>query len=82
MILQVKDLSVRYGGIRAVNNLNLEVDEREIVTLIGANGAGKSSTLHAISGVLNGTGVEGEVIFNGNNVIKEKCNARAKMGIV
>lgn len=80
MLLSVKDLSVHYGGIKAVKNLSLEVDQGEIVTIIGANGAGKTSTLHAISGA--GSEVQGEILFNGRSVIKDKCYARAKLGIV
>ena len=47
-ILEIKDLNVSYGGIKAVKNISFEVPEGEVVTLIGANGAGKSSTLRSI----------------------------------
>ena len=50
--LRVKDLRVSYGGIAAVKELSLDVDKGEIVTLIGANGAGKTSTLKAIVGLV------------------------------
>jgi branched-chain amino acid transport system ATP-binding protein len=53
MLLEVKDLDVRYGGIRAVKGIDLEVAEGELVCLIGANGAGKSSTLKAICRLLS-----------------------------
>ena len=54
MMLEVKDLSVRYGPIVAVDKLNLEVEKGQMVALIGTNGAGKSSTLKAITNsVLN-----------------------------
>ena len=52
MLLEVKGLEVRYGGIRAVKGIDLEVQEGELVCLIGANGAGKSTTLRAICGLL------------------------------
>ena len=52
MLLDVKGLEVGYGGIRAVKGIDLEVDEGELVCLIGANGAGKSTTLRAICGLL------------------------------
>ncbi len=52
MILEVKDISVSYGGIRALTNVSLEVGEGEIVSIIGANGAGKSTMLRTISGLL------------------------------
>lgn len=51
-MLKIKDLNVYYGAIHALKNINMEVDEGEIVTLIGANGAGKTSTLRAISGLV------------------------------
>lgn len=55
-MLKVQDLSVSYGGIRALRGVSLEVPEGKIVTLIGANGAGKSSTLRAIAGLVKTSG--------------------------
>ena len=55
MLLTVKDLNVHYGVIHAIKDINLEVEEGQIVALIGANGAGKTSTLHAISSLLTST---------------------------
>jgi branched-chain amino acid transport system ATP-binding protein len=52
IMLSIENLTIAYGNIKAVDNISLEVNEGEIVTLIGANGAGKSSTLRAISGVV------------------------------
>jgi branched-chain amino acid transport system ATP-binding protein len=52
VILKIDSMTVRYGAIHAVTNLTIEVDKGEIITLIGANGAGKSSTLRAISGLV------------------------------
>ena len=49
MLLSVEDLRVSYGNIKALHGLNFQIDEREIVCIIGANGAGKSTTLKAIS---------------------------------
>ena len=51
-LLEVKDLVVSYGGIEAVKGITFEVPERKIVTLIGANGAGKSTILNTVSGLL------------------------------
>ena len=65
-ILQIKDLQVSYGGIDAVRGISFNVREGEIVTLIGANGAGKSSTLRAISGLVNPRG--GSIVFNGDDI--------------
>lgn len=65
-ILQIKDLQVSYGGIDAVRGISFSVHEGEIVTLIGANGAGKSSTLRAISGLVKPRG--GSILLNGENI--------------
>ena len=51
-ILEIKDLTVTYGGIHAVNDINLNVEEGKIITLIGANGAGKSTILRTIAGIV------------------------------
>ena len=51
-ILEVKDLNVSYGGIKAVKDISFSVPKGEVVTLIGANGAGKSSTLRSIVGLV------------------------------
>ena len=65
-ILTVKDLSVSYGSIHAVKNISFEVQEGEIVTLIGANGAGKSTTLNAIARLLPASG---EIRFSGDSLM-------------
>jgi len=65
-ILRIKDLKVNYGGIEAVKGISLDVPQGEIVTLIGANGAGKSSTLRAISGLVKPTG--GTIEFEGEDI--------------
>lgn len=64
--LSVKDLKVAYGNIEAVHGVSFEVNEGEIVTLIGANGAGKSTILRAVSGMIPVKG--GSVILNGTNI--------------
>ena len=51
-ILEIKNLSVNFGGIKAVNDISMAVEEGKIVTLIGANGAGKSTVLRSISGIV------------------------------
>ncbi len=66
MLLQLRDLRVAYGGIQAVKGLNLELREGELVSLIGANGAGKSTTLKAICGLLKPQ--EGEVRYQGRAI--------------
>ena len=60
-ILEIKDLSVSYGGIEAIKNISLDVEAGSIVTLIGSNGAGKSSTLRSIAGIVKAK--SGEVLF-------------------
>jgi branched-chain amino acid transport system ATP-binding protein len=62
-MLQVKGLQIQYGAVGAVHGIDLRVDQGEIVTLIGSNGAGKSSTLRAISGLLKPKA--GEILFEG-----------------
>ena len=64
-ILSIHDLSVNYGGIEAVKGISFDVHEGEIVTLIGANGAGKSSTLRTIAGLVKPSG--GTINFRGDN---------------
>jgi branched-chain amino acid transport system ATP-binding protein len=66
-MLEVKDLSVAYGKIVAVKSLSLEVHEGEIVTLLGSNGAGKSTTLRAISGLLPPR--SGSISFEGQSLV-------------
>ena len=68
MLLEVRNLTVYYGSVQALNNISLKVDKGEIVAMIGPNGAGKSTALKAICGLLKETGGEiknGEVIFGG-----------------
>ncbi len=65
-LLQIENLKVRYGGIEAVRGISFNVNAGETVTLIGANGAGKSSTLRTISGLVKPA--EGKIIFNGEDI--------------
>ncbi len=65
-MLEVKDLRVNYGGIEALKGISFEVNEGEIVTLIGANGAGKSTTLKTISGLVPMAG--GSIVYNGEAI--------------
>ncbi len=66
VVLDITDLNVSYGGIKAVRGISFDVKQGEIVTLIGANGAGKSSTLRTISGLVKPNG--GSVAFEGENI--------------
>lgn len=65
-MLQIKDLNVFYGAIHALHDISIEVPQGEIVTLIGANGAGKTSTLRAISGLTPAK--SGEIIYDGKSI--------------
>ncbi len=65
-MLKVENLEVAYGNIKAIKGISLEVNQGEIVTLIGSNGAGKSTTLRAISGILKPRG--GSITFNGERI--------------
>ncbi|MFM9968084.1 MAG: ABC transporter ATP-binding protein [Burkholderiales bacterium] len=78
-MLEVKGLQVRYGGIRAVKGINLTVEEGELVCLIGANGAGKSSTLRALSGLA--ASASGEVNYQGRDIAKLPAFERARFGL-
>ena len=76
-ILSIKDLKVNYGGIEAVKGISFDVPKGDIVTLIGANGAGKSSTLRAIVGLVKPKG--GTIEFEGENIAgKDTTNVVAK----
>ncbi|MFC5631588.1 MULTISPECIES: ABC transporter ATP-binding protein [Streptococcus] len=68
VMLEVKNLSVSYGAIEAVKNVSFEVNEGEVVTLIGANGAGKTSILRTISGLVKPSA--GEIFYVGNDITK------------
>ena len=65
-MLEIKNLHVNYGGISAVKGINISVPEKSIVTLIGANGAGKSTTLRTIAGLVKPS--SGEIIFQGEDI--------------
>jgi branched-chain amino acid transport system ATP-binding protein len=78
-LLRVNGLEVRYGKIRAVVGLDLEVREGEIVTLVGVNGAGKTSTIRAICGVVPAAG--GEVEFAGQRLDRLQAHRRMALGI-
>jgi branched-chain amino acid transport system ATP-binding protein len=65
-LLEIRDLVVRYGEIEALRGISLTVEEGQVVTLLGANGAGKSTTLRAISGLAKPT--SGEILFDGKSI--------------
>ena len=78
-ILSIRDLKVNYGGIEAVKGISFDVEEGSIVTLIGANGAGKSSTLRSIAGLVRPAG--GKIIFRGDDITGYDTNVIVRKGI-
>ena len=78
-LLEVKDMSHDFGGLRAVNNYNLTVEPAQIRGLIGPNGAGKTTIFNLITGIYKPT--EGSIIFNGQNIVGKFPHEIASMGI-
>lgn len=79
-MLEIKDLHVYYGGIHALKGVSLEAPKGKVVTLIGANGAGKSSTLRAISGLIKNK--KGTITYNGRDITTLDPVEIVKSGIV
>ncbi len=78
-LLELKNVSVSYGRIEAIHDMSFSVEEGEIVSLIGANGAGKSTTMKTISGILNPS--KGSLMFDGEDITKMKAHIRVVKGI-
>ena len=78
-LLEVKDINVYYGVIQALKGISLEVNEGEIVALIGANGAGKSTTMQSIMGLIHPK--SGEIYYNGERIDKISTHQIVKMGM-
>ncbi len=78
-LLKVEDINVYYGAIHAIKGISFEVNEGEIVTLIGANGAGKSTTLKTVSGILHSH--SGSIDFEGNSISHIPPHKLISMGI-
>ena len=79
MMLSVKDAVVRYGAITALHGISFEVNQGEVVTLLGANGAGKSTTLRMLSGLHSPS--SGSIVFEGHDITKVKAHQFSSMGI-
>ena len=79
MLLELDNVKTYYGNIRALKGISIEVNEGEIVCLIGGNGAGKSTTLMTISGIL--TPEEGDIIYQGQSIISVRPDHIVQMGI-
>jgi branched-chain amino acid transport system ATP-binding protein len=78
-MLEIRNLSVSYGGIRALHGISLEVRQGSIVTLIGSNGAGKTTVLRAVSGLLKTQ--SGEVIYENHNISGLRPHEIVRLGI-
>lgn len=78
-MLTVKDLQVSYGAIHAIHGISIEVNDGEIVSLIGANGAGKTTILHTITGLKEAD--SGEIIYNGTDLRKIQPSKIVTLGI-
>ena len=78
-MLKIENLEVAYGNIKAIKGISLEVNKGEIVTLIGSNGAGKSTTLRAISGILKARA--GRITFENEEIQGKEGHDIVKMGI-
>ena len=79
LLLSVQDLSVSYGAIRAVRSISFEIKAGEIVTLIGANGAGKSTVLNMLSGLIKPDA--GSIVFSGENIVGMKPHKIVEAGL-
>ena len=80
MMLELQDLHLSYGGIRALKGVSIQVNEGEIVSLIGANGAGKSTTLRAISGLERAQ--SGKILYNGEDITGKPSKYMVQKGLI
>ncbi len=80
MLLDIQDLKVSYGAIRALQGISFHVDEGEIVTLIGANGAGKSTTLNTISGLIPAQ--TGAIRFREQDITRMPAETIVRQGVI
>src|SRR4028118_2137537 len=79
ILLELKNISVNYGGIQALQDINLTINGGEVVTLIGANGAGKSTTLRAISKIVNPR--KGKIFYRGRDITRRQAHEVVRLGI-
>ena len=80
MLLKVDSIHVSYGSFQALHGVSLEVEEGQIVALLGSNGAGKSTTIKTISGQLTPT--RGDIQFQGESIVNTPIHKRVEMGII
>ena len=78
-MLEIKDLEVCYGVIRAIKGISFEVNQGEVIALIGANGAGKTTILHTITGLVPAK--SGSILFEGKELTKMPAHKIVSMGM-
>ena len=81
-LLELQDMHYYYGEIHAVKGIDLFIDRGEIVTLIGSNGAGKSTTLNTVAGLTRPAGVRGKILYKGVNIAGKRGHKICRMGIM
>jgi ABC-2 type transport system ATP-binding protein len=80
MVLEIQNLTKKFGSQIALNNINIEIKENEIIGLLGPNGAGKSTLMKSITGALK---IEsGEILFNGNPISQQEIDSKKRMGFL
>jgi len=80
MLLQVKSACIQFGGLKVIEDLNLNVDRGELVGLIGPNGAGKTTAFNLISGIYRPT--RGDILFDGESIVGQKPYQTARKGVI
>ena len=78
-MLEVRDLEVYYGVIKAIKGISFDVNEGEIIALIGANGAGKTTILHTVTGLISPK--HGSITFEGHNLVKTPAHKIVSLGM-
>lgn len=79
LILEIRDLQIAYGGIKAVKGIDLQISAGELVALIGSNGAGKTTTLKTLAGLVHASA--GQMRYEGNSLLNVSAHRRVGMGI-
>ena len=77
-MIEVKNVTKKYGNFEAVKNINFKIEDGEIIGLLGPNGAGKSTTMNMLTGYIEQT--EGEIIIDGYDMLKKPKKAKKEIG--
>ena len=78
-LLEVKNLGISFGGLRAVNGFDISIEKEALYGLIGPNGAGKTTTLHTVTGLISPK--SGQVLFEGKDITKTPAHKIVSMGM-